>query len=346
VRAAVPCRLGCSVAGISLDTESGRPARGHVTVSGLRTSPGPVLPIGPARVWHPSRPGSPGWARPEEAAGTGSLRFSFVARGTAPLDMDHAALPARLPALVVGALPPGSIGSDFDGSGLDAVSRPMRRAGRLPHSPGAPSTTAVVSLDVLRRDGAAPDPSGTLQVWFARDDPALLARVRAALSERRVGLTAVSHLSATRRTYDDSAAAWSLQLATLVGAVGLLVAAFVLVVVAATTWRRRSRDLAALRLTGLRRSTVSAMAAIEQLVVLGLALVAGTVCGVVGAQLALPTVPLFATAPAVSTLDLGTAWGAVAAAAATAAGCLGMVGWLTSRWLADRAEPHRVRDSS
>jgi len=161
-----------------------------------------------------------------------------------------------------------------------------------------------------------------------------------------MGLTTVSHLSATRRTYDDSAAAWSLQLATLVGSVGLLVAAFVLVVVAATSWRRRCRDYAALRLSGLPRSKVSVMAAIEQLVVVGLAVLAGSVCGVVGAALALPTVPLFATPPAVSTLDLGTAWGAVAASAAIAAVCLGLVGWSTGRWLADRSEPHRVRGSS
>lgn len=345
-KAAVPCPQSCSIAAISLDSESGRPARGDVTVSGLRDSTGQRVPIGPADAWRTSRADSPGWARPGQDAEPSSLGFSFAARGTAALDMDHAALPARLPALVVGALPPGSAGSAFDGSGLDAVSRPMRSVGRLPHSPGAPGATAVVNLDVLRRDGATLDPAGTIQLWFARDDPALLTRVRTALSERRIDLTSVSHLSATRRGYDDSSAAWSLQLATLVGAMGLLIAAFVLVVVAATSWRQRSRDFAALRLSGLPRSKVSAMAVIEQLVVVGLAVLAGTVCGVVGAQLALPTVPLFATAPAVSTLDLGTAWGAVAASAAAAAVCLGVVGWSTSRWLAGRAEPDRLRDSS
>lgn len=350
VRAAVPCVRGCLVTGVSVESERGRTARGDIALSTLRTSAGQRVPVGPAANWRAGAPGPPGSIRPSAASGAGGpagmLALSFVARGIAPVDLDHAALPARLPALVVGGLPPGSTGADFDGSGLDGVTRPMVRAARLPHSPGAPAATSVVNLDVLGRDGAALDPSGTVAVWFARDDPALLTRVRRVLAGRGMSLTAVSHLAATRRTYDESAPAWSLQLATLVGGVALLVAAFVLVLVAATSWRQRCRDFAALRMSGLPRSRVSVMTATEQLVVVGLAVLAGSVCGVVGAHLALPTVPLFDTPPAVSTLDLRTAWGAVAVSAAAAAVCLGLVGWATSRWLAEHSEPQRIRESS
>ena len=83
----------------------------------------------------------------------------------------------------------------------------------------------------------------------------------------------------------------------------------------------------------------------EQLIAIGLAVVAGVVCGTVGADFALPTVPLFATAPAVSTLDLSTAWPAVGAGFAGAAVVLGLAGWLIGSAVARRAALERVREA-
>jgi len=76
-----------------------------------------------------------------------------------------------------------------------------------------------------------------------------------------------------------------------------------------------------------------------------LAVVAGTVCGLAGARLAMPSVPLFASPPLVSTLDLATSWKAVMAAAATAALVLTACVLLIGRALARRASLERVRES-
>ena len=75
-------------------------------------------------------------------------------------------------------------------------------------------------------------------------------------------------------------------------------------------------------MTGVSRAAVTRIAAGEQLPVVLLAVAAGGACGLVGAHLAMPSVPLFAADPAVSTLDLTTSWGAAAAAALTAAALL------------------------
>jgi predicted lysophospholipase L1 biosynthesis ABC-type transport system permease subunit len=211
--------------------------------------------------------------------------------------------------------------------------------------PGSPPNTQVVNLGVLERDGATPDPLDAVQVWFAQDDPALLAQVRTALAARRIQVVDTSTVSELRRALDETSAAWSLELAVLVGAAALVLAGLVLVVLCAGSWRSRSRDLAALRVNGVSRAAVSAIAVAEQVPVIGLAVLVGTACGVAGAQLALPTIPLFAIPPTVSTLDLSTTWSAVAVTATMALLLLSCLGWTLSRWVVRRSTPQRAREA-
>jgi putative ABC transport system permease protein len=348
VRIDIPCVTGCALAGLRLDTDPLQPAEGRLELSAVTTSSGQHLALGPARHWRATGTQTVGSMTPtgsQTSSRPAGLRVVFFATGAGPVVMSHASVPRRLPALVAGPLPPGSGGDRFAGVGLDGVDRAMVRAGTLPRAPGAPANTAVVNLQVLQRDGATPDPTVNLQVWFARDDPALLARVTRALHAHGLSVTTTSSVAAARHRLDRSAAAWSLQLALLVGLAGLLVAALVLVVVAATTWRLRSRDFAALRMSGLSRTQISLVAAGEQVPVVALAVLVGAVCGLLGAHFAMPTVPLFATAPTVSTLDLGTAWTAALTAAALALLVLSAVGWAAAWALAGRADLTRVRDS-
>ena len=76
-----------------------------------------------------------------------------------------------------------------------------------------------------------------------------------------------------------------------------------------------------------------------------LGVVAGTLSGLAGAHLALPIVPLFASAPEVSTLDLGTAWGVVAGAALGVAAVLGLGAVLVGATLARRSGVDRLRET-
>jgi predicted lysophospholipase L1 biosynthesis ABC-type transport system permease subunit len=202
----------------------------------------------------------------------------------------------------------------------------------------------MVNLDVAQR--GSPVASGNvITLWFADDDPAMLARVTAALRAAGVAVASTSTLAQAEEGYDESLPAWSLQLASVVGLVGLAIAALVLLVIAVATWRLRSRDLATLRMAGLGSGSLRRIAVTEPLLAIGLAIVAGAACGVVGAHFSLPTVPLLPITPEVSTTDLSTAWLAVGTATAVAAVALAVIGWLVGRTIAQRATLQRIRET-
>ena len=350
VTADLPCDEGCLLAGLALQVDTGHEATGTFELSRLRTrtDAGRVrsYDVGDADQWQPAVEDlGAGTMEPDPDGTPGRLTVAVGAEGGMELLMPHAALPVRLPALVAGPLPDDAAGRDFDSRRLDGLARSTVERGRVPRVPGGVPATTLVNLDVLARDATALDPLATITLLFADDDPAVVRRVSAALAEQDVRLATPTTVAGVRSELDASIAAWSLQLALVVGGAGLAIAVLVLVVVAATTWRLRARDFAALRMTGVSRGTVRRIAAGEQLPVVVLAVVAGSACGLIGAHLAMPSVPLFARPPAVSTLDLATSWGAVVGAAVVAVlvltGCVLLIG----RALARRASLERVRES-
>jgi hypothetical protein len=98
-------------------------------------------------------------------------------------------------------------------------------------------------------------------------------------------------------------------------------------------------------MSGIPGGSLRTMAIAAQLPAVLLGVLAGTACGLVGAHLALPIVPLFASAPEVSTLDLGTAWDVVAVAAVGAAAVLGAGAVLVGVALARRSDVRRLRET-
>lgn len=347
VRADLPCGDGCLVAGLSLLTDAGHPVEGRFRISALTTGPGTSYDVGGARAWQEAdEDEGAGYMSPDPGDdGPRSLTVGFAAEGGQELRMPHAALPARLPALVAGPLPDDADGTSFEGRRLDGVARPMVASGRLERVPAGVPATSLVNLDVLARDVGRLDPLSHIRLLFAEDDPALLARVRSALKSRSVELTTPASVPEARASFDASIAAWSLQLAVVVGIAGLAIAVLVLLVVAATTWRLRSRDFAALRMTGVSRRAVVRIATGEQLPIVVLAVLAGATCGLVGAHFAMPSVPLFASPPLVSTLDLSTNWVAVLASALVAGLLLGGCVLLVGVAMARRSSLERVRES-
>ena len=272
------------------------------------------------------------------------LRVGLDTSGDNTVTVHQAWFPSRVPAVVAGRLPAGSNGEDFLATGLSGDTRDARRVVRVPRLPASLPDAAMVNLDVVQR-GSTVDPDAQILLWFAHEDPAALSQVTRALAAKGIRVGDTHTLSDVRRTYDESTAAWSLQLAVLVGVAGLLTGILVLLVIAVTTWRLRSRDFAALRMSGVGLRSIRRIAVAEQLIAIGLAVVAGVVCGTVGAHFALPTVPLFATAPAVSTLDLSTAWPAVGVGFAGATVVLALAGWLIGSAIAHRAALERVREA-
>ena len=348
----LPCEDGCVLAALTVQTDAGHAAQGRFELGPLTTrtgegAEGTTYELGGVDQWQPADEDlDAGTMAPDPAVDRPDLlAVDVAAEGGMELRMPHAALPARIPALVAGPLPDDAVGNEFVSRRLDGLARGMEARARLPRVPGGVPATALVNLDVLSRDVAKLDPLATIRLLFADDDPAALARVTAALGERNIQVTTPTTVAGVRGELDASIAAWSLALALVVGGAGLAIAVLVLLVVAATTWRLRSRDFAALRMTGVSRAAVMRIAAGEQLPVVLLAVVAGGACGLVGARLAMPSVPLFAAAPAVSTLDLTTSWGAAAMAAFVAAALLTACVLLIGRALARRATLERVRES-
>ena len=343
-RTMVSCEVGCFVSTVWASTLPGATIDGHATLRRVVGTPGDdEAALGPAGRWTAYDDPSVGTFEPRTAT-AGGLTVRVHSGGSDVISMAQNWLPSVVPALTSGPLPSDSDGDRFKTVGLDGEEQDADRVGRLPRVPGSRYGTTVVNLDAVER-GRTISPNASIQLWFADDDPAFLGRVRAALAERDVTLEGTTTLADTRHRYDDSTAAWSLQLAVLVGLAALLIALLVLVVSAVSSWRHRARDLAALRMSGIPRSSIGAVAVAAQLPAVLLGVLAGTVSGLYGAHLALPIVPLFASAPEVSTLDLSTAWGGVATAAAGSVVVLGTGAFLIGRALARRSDVRRLRET-
>ena len=335
------CRDGCYVTAIWLQTVPGAMMQGTATLSGLAGDQ--AVAIGPAESWTPVHDPADGDLVPKSST-PDRLTIRVATDGPSEMSMSQTWLPGVVPALVAGNLPPTAQGRDFDLSALDGTAQHATRVGAIERTPSAGPNVAVVDLDLLQR-GVALATSARLELWFADDDPELLARVDAVLHDHAAAVTTTRTLSDIRRSYDESTAAWSIQLAALVGAAAVAIALLVLLVGAASSWRFRTRDLAALRMSGVPGRAIGSMAVASQLPAVVVGVVAGTAAGLYGAHLALPTVPLFAGEPRVSTLDLGTAWSVVVLSAVAVAAVLGLGSVLIGRALARRSDVRRLRET-
>ena len=228
-------------------------------------------------------------------------------------------------------------------TGLDGSDRPAEPAGRVILIPSMPRLSALVDLDAISR-GSAITFDSHAEVWLV-DDPELVAAVQASLRESGIAVTDVRRFSTIRQANQDTVATWSLGLGAAVGPAVLLLALLVLLVLAVTGWRDRTRDLAILRLNGAGRRTTRRLAVWAQLPAILLAIAAGSAAGVVGAALAMPDVSFFPAPPETPVVDPATSWPtvlyAVAACSAVLLAAAALTGWAVAR----RAHLERVRET-
>lgn len=346
VEVPVGCREGCFLTGIWVRTLPGATIDGSVTFRNLvgRSDAGDdPVDLGPAYLWVPFDDANDGTIEPQ-SEDPEQLTIEVHGKGASELTMSQVWLPGTVPALVAGDLPAGSDDNQFALVNVDGEASDAARVATLDRVPASPPETAVVNLDLVER-GSAITSSAVVELWFAEADDELLADVTDALDAQGVDISSTTSLADVRQVYDESTAAWSLQLAALIGAAALVIALLVLVVSAASSWRFRTRDLAALRMSGVPSRSIGAMAVAAQLPAVVVGVAAGALAGLVGAQLALPIVPLFAEAPEVSTLDLGVAWGGVVLATLGALVVLGLGSVLIGRALARRSDIRRLRET-
>ena len=334
------CAGGCRLASVEFAAASGVEVAGDLDLSDLRVDGRPVDWGSSAGDWNATEDEQT-VIRPSNTASGDALRLLLSIQGVYPAELTPAWVPRTVPALLPAARqddPGGLVVTGVDGEDRSAVS-----AGRVILIPSMPRRSALVDLDAISR-GAEISFGAHAEVWLV-DDPELVAAVETALRERGIAVADVRRYSTIRKTYQDTVATWSLALGAAVGPSVLLIALLVLLVLAATGWRDRARDLAILRLNGAGRRTTRRLAVWTQLPAILLAVPAGITAGLVGAALAMPDVSFFPDPPETPVVDLATSWPAVVCAAAACAAVLPAAAALAAWAVARRAHLERVREA-
>ncbi|MEO7061495.1 MAG: FtsX-like permease family protein [Lapillicoccus sp.] len=343
----VACAGGCRITGFGLETPLGSDVvlQGRMTIGAVSVDGGAPVHLGAVTSWVPSGdPTAPpeqlkDYANPVAAAAPTAIGMEFLTQRSVVRIATQASA-APVPALVLGPLPPGSVGEDFEAAGLDGLSTGMTRVASIPYAPGGGDGEAVVNLATLTSRSDRITTLAVAEIWAT--DSTTANRVRTALQERGVAVTAQRSRADAQALLDNSASAWGLEMALVVGVAALVMAALVLVLVAATSARARSRDYAALRLAGVSDSTLRSVSLAEQLVVVVISVLAGLGCGALGARLAVPLVPFFTEPSAVYPIDTTPATVQLLLVGAAGLLVLSGVAFVVARALVSRATLDRV----
>jgi putative ABC transport system permease protein len=301
--AAVPCTGGCTFTGLTWYRPFGAVDHQHGTVlvrSVAAGTPGSLAPLS----LHLAQPQA--W-RPAQPLGTATDSVSATATGTRDEFSSHdggyggiayAYLPVPMPAVATArAVTTGSgapkVPQMIDSTQTVASFQIERSADVLP---AVLSNGLVLNLRFLTAE--LPGFAGTAnwQVWLGPRAPHdAIAQLRAA------GLIVQGVKSISQRTAvlgrEGPALALLLLLACAVAGTVLAVGGTAISVSASS--RRRSYELAALQAVKVPRSTLLRAGIIEQLLLLGTAVVLGVPSGLLAAVLALPAIPEFSDATAV-----------------------------------------------
>ena len=344
VRAPVLCPGGCRFAGIWL--RSTDPwldnLTGRLELTGLSLD-GKPLDIGGGDRWLPADVDVDGGT--QTLTGSGSdLVVDFDNTGRRVLSR-WADVPSPTPVLLAGRPPADATGDDFSLVGLGGRPVAARAVDHVDALPVVGGRGALADLDAQLRLGGPAPPGSSLTVWLGSADPDLVAEVSHALTAQGIPVTTAATIEEARGRYERSATGWGLLLGVFTGLVALLVSGLVVAVVAVTSWRGVARDLAGLLVSGVPRRVIARAVRGEQLTTALAGVLLGTACGVAGAVLAMPLVPIFDRPAVVPVPDLTPAWSAIALTALTALLVLGLVAVLAARAVVSRAVPERLRES-
>ncbi len=301
-----------------------------LTISDLGVD-GKRLPLG----------GDDTWAAPDEAAGGEGvtvttkgedLRLEAVAADGGDVTAVVADVPRPLPAIVTSE--GGRSRQVVTVDGGQATVRPVQRVRALP---AVTDQGVLVSLPMLARLSQVIDTERAhAELWLDDASPTTLERVREVVDEQGLGIRSVRTTAQAKDSFDDSASGWGLQLALLAGGLAVLLAALVLVVLAVTGWRSAVADIAALRVSGVGRREAARAVRAEHLTTVAVGVVLGGLCAVVGAAVAMPSIPLFTEPAAVPVPDLSPVWWAVLLSAAVAAAVLLVLAGVLAHWTMGR----------
>jgi hypothetical protein len=287
------CPGGCRLDGISVtpSAQASTDVTGSITLSGLAVD-GTRLDVSDPSRWNRFTPLSSG--------SNDSLSLTQPTPGTLKLDLQtsgvtvglsYADVPAQVSGLLAGPVPAGGTPESFTAVGLNGAPVTVSATQQPDALPLLGARGVMVDYETLQRLGGTLATGGTLSVWV--HDPGQEKAVRAALAKAGIGVLASHSYAAAKERLDTSGSGWGGRLAAFTGAMAVLLAALVMVVMTVTGWRTVARDLAALHMAGvgmkvLRRSLVR-----EQAIVVAVGALVGALCGTVAAIVAMPLLPLF-----------------------------------------------------
>lgn len=278
------------------------------------------------------------------AAPTGGLRLTFTNTGRIAA-VDRADAPALTPALLSGRIPIGGTLEKFDIQSLAGRTTAATGAQHVAALPYVGNRGALVNLDLMLRTGGKLPAGGSMEVWIDDQFPGGVAGASKALRDGGIEVLGTRSLAEEKRLLDESATGWGLLLGLFTAVLSLLLAGVMLVVVSMTTGRIVTRDIAALRVAGVSGRDLRRAAVREALAPVGLAAVVGGLCGVVGAVLATPLIPLFDTPAPVPAPALAPAWSIMGAAWLAAVLVLAAIAVVLALRAARRGDTDRLREA-
>ncbi|HET6210762.1 MAG TPA: FtsX-like permease family protein, partial [Jatrophihabitans sp.] len=299
-QAAVACAGGCAFTGITWD----RPIDTFGVLSG--TVQVSKLEVQRAGAWTTldaglSRPGD--WRQARAASNASDhlqtsaagLQDSFHSEAGGSSGIAHADSPSPLPVVVGEAgLVTGPIAPDpllvvdaSQSSAELAVSATVRVL------PSVLNEGVLVDLAGIRRQLPNFDSEANWTIWLGpHAPPDALQRLRSAGLVVQAGQTEAGRVTELGR----QGPALALRLLVVCAIAGSVLAVGGTAIAIASTGRRRSFELASLRALGISRRVLLRSSVIEQLLLLGAAVVLGVPAGYLAARLAMPSIPEFADA--------------------------------------------------
>jgi hypothetical protein len=307
LKAPVECQAGCDLLrlGIGREPLDQTGVEGNLTISKLSSDDRPSIALGTPDDWKPLQVIGAGEGSVEAKAG-GLLTIGLQSFGNDEF-LQYATVPPTVPAFVTPefrydntSTSPGVDSSPMLLNRIDRLRAPVNRNGEH---------TAVVDLETVRRLGGAVDENGTdFEVWLNKDGMANLDPIVEQFTKAGMNAELIDRRDDRIASYGRSASALALQLTPVVGIAAWVLAIVVLLLTVVTSWRSRAQDYASLQLTGVPASATGRAARWEQTGPVALAVLLGTVCGLIGARVALPLIPLFANSDSPVPLDLHTNW--------------------------------------
>jgi hypothetical protein len=218
---------------------------------------------------------------------------------------------------------------------------PLSVAGSPAVLPSVLDTGVLVDLAGLRAQLPGFDSEASWSIWLGPKAPAdAISRLRAAGLVLEAGATTSGRL----RELGRQGPALALRLLVVCAIVGSILAVGGTAIAIAATGRRRTFELASLRAVGIRRRTLLGACILEQLLLLGAALVLGVPTGYLAAGWAMPSIPEFADHTPVALGFRPAVWGAGLFALIFLL-LLSITAVLAGRALMQAAAPARLREA-